>query len=150
MNINSYQWSPTLVAFSADPAMTTRSTSHHVWSLFSTNVFDQLLSTSSDSNFGPLYYSAGLVKSTGERIFKAAVYNTTTNLEVKVDFEGIKQGKQATVTILTAPDAFATNVHGGQNVVSTNITKIVADMDGSFNFDLPALSVAVLRTAREL
>lgn len=29
-NMNDWQWSPTLISFDADPAHTTRSTSHHI------------------------------------------------------------------------------------------------------------------------
>lgn len=56
-NLNSYEWSPDLISYTADPAQTVLSTSYEVLKLFGTNAFTSTLpaeetSGSSDRRFG--------------------------------------------------------------------------------------------------
>jgi alpha-N-arabinofuranosidase len=106
---------------------------------------ETLPATSSDA-FGPLYYATGLNSKTKSHIFKAAVYNSTSDVPVSLTFEGVGRGTKADLTILTAPDAFSMNEVGGPNIVNTKTTKIKAGKKGEFSFKLPNLSIAVLTT----
>lgn len=105
-----------------------------------------LPSTSSD-DFGPLYYATGLNSKTNSHIFKAAVYNSTSDVPVSLTFEGVGRGTKADLTILTAPDPFSVNEVGGTNIVNSKTTQIKAGKKGEFSFKLPNLSIAVLTTS---
>lgn len=104
-----------------------------------------LPATSSDA-FGPLYYATGLNSKTNSHIFKAAVYNSTSDVPVSLTFEGVGRGTKADLTILTAPDPFSMNEVGGANLVNSKTTEIKAGKKGEFSFKLPNLSIAVLTT----
>jgi alpha-N-arabinofuranosidase len=138
-----------MIQFQADTAKTVRSTSWYVWSLFAKHVFTKTLPTT--SKFGPLYHVAGKNEQTGGHIFKAAVYNSTNGADVPVrlTFEGVREGTNAELTVLTGPK----NVYGvndpntGVNVVKTKTSNIKADKGGVFQFSLPDMSVAVLDTS---
>ncbi|KAJ5781338.1 hypothetical protein N7457_006498 [Penicillium paradoxum] len=107
MNLDSYQWCPTILSFNSDPDQTARSTSWHVYSLFNHNhMTDTLPATSSDA-FGPLYYATGLNNKTDSHTFKAAVYNRTADVPVSLNFDGVGRGTKADLTIPTAPDPIA-------------------------------------------
>lgn len=101
----------------------------------------------SDSGFGPLYYVAG-TSATGTGIFKAAVYNSTEDVPVSLRFQGSRQGATATLTVLTGP----ANPYGYNDpfthvdVVQETTSTLTAGADGSFQFSLPQLSIAVLET----
>lgn len=101
----------------------------------------------SDTGFGPLYYVAG-TSAKGTGIFKAAVYNSTEDVPVSLKFEGYSKGSTATLTVLTGPE----NPYGYNdpfthvNVVNETTSTVIAGADGSFQFSLPQLSVAVLET----
>jgi alpha-N-arabinofuranosidase len=101
----------------------------------------------SDAGFGPLYYVAG-TSDKGTGIFKAAVYNTTEDVPVSLRFEGSPKGATATLTVLTGPE----NPYGYNdpfthvNVVKETTSIVTAGADGTFQFSLPQLSVAVLET----
>ncbi|KAJ5307027.1 hypothetical protein N7508_006042 [Penicillium antarcticum] len=146
MNLDAYQWSPTILSFNANPDETARSTSYHVYSLFNHNLMTNTLPSTSPDAFGPLYYATGLDIKTNSHIFKAAVYNSTENVPVSLTFDGISRGTKADLTILTAPDAFSMNEVGGSNIVKSKTSTIKAGKKGEFNFSLPNLSVAVLST----
>ncbi|KAL4892521.1 glycoside hydrolase superfamily [Aspergillus ambiguus] len=146
MNLDNYQWSPTFLAFNADPSQTARSTSWHLYNLFSHSHMTNTLPASSETPFGPLYYVAGLNNETQSHIFKAAVYNSTSDVPVSLTFDGVKAGTQAELTVLTAPDAFSMNEVGGPNIVSQKVSKLKAGKGGAFSFSLPNLSIAVLQT----
>ncbi|KAJ5547358.1 hypothetical protein N7494_004943 [Penicillium frequentans] len=146
MNINSYEWSPTMYSFDADPDDTARSTSWHVYSLFNHNHITNTLPTTSADAYGPLYWVAGLNNKTNSHIWKGAVYNSTETVPVSLTFEGVAKGTKADLTILTAPDAFSMNGVGEANLVNSKTTTIKAGKSGVFSFSLPNLSVAVLTT----
>lgn len=65
---------------------------------------------------------------------------------MSLTFEGVKAGSPAELTVLTAPDAFAMNEVGGPNLVDTKVQIVEAGQGGAFEFKLPDLSIAVLRT----
>lgn len=142
-NLNSYEWSPDLISYTADPAQTTLSTSYEVLKLFGTNVFTSTLPAdeTSGSAFGPAYWVAGVDNATSTFYLKAAVYNSTADVDFDVSFEGLSSGS-ATLTVLTAPDGYSHNGIGSE-VVTTTTTTLTA-VDGAFSFSLPELSVAVL------
>lgn len=104
------------------------------------------LPTKSSDNYGPLYYVAGVDTSTNSHIFKAAVYNSTADVPVSLTFDGVQAGTPAELTVLTAPNALAMNEVGGPNVVNSKVTTLRAGKQGVFEFSLPNLSVAVLKT----
>ena len=148
-SMDRWQWAVTILQFAADHRLTTRSTSWYVWELFAAHPMTHTLPASAD--FDPVFYVAGANEDTGSRIWKAAVYNTTDNADVPVSlrFEGVKKGTKAALTVLTnkADDPFAYNdPHTGVNIVESTTTILKAGKGGSFKFDLPELSIAVLDT----
>ncbi|KAI1375488.1 glycoside hydrolase family 51 protein [Hypoxylon crocopeplum] len=146
-NMNRWQWEITMIQFTADTV--TRSTSWYVWELMAGHLMTETLPAT--SRFNPLYYVAGKNNKTGGHIFKAAVYNSTSGADVpiKLTFEGITPGTTGELTILTGPiDPYGANSpYTGVNVVKSSKTTIRSDRNGSFQFALPNLSVAVLDTA---
>ncbi|KAJ5999699.1 hypothetical protein N7481_000108 [Penicillium waksmanii] len=146
MNLDAYQWSPTMISFNANPDDTARSTSFHVYDLFNKNHMTNTLPATSEDAFGPLYYATGLDSESNSRIFKAAVYNSTEDVPVSLTFSGVGRGTKADLTILTAPNALSMNEVGGANIVKSKTTTIKAGKKGEFSFKLPNLSVAVLTT----
>lgn len=148
-NMNRWQWAVTIVQFAADPAMTTRSTSWFVWELFAANPITRVLPATAD--FDPVFYVAGSNEDLGTLVWKGAVYNTTdsASVPVSVSFEGVKAGAKAELTVLTnnSEDPYAYNdPHTGVNIVETTKTVVEANKNGTFEFKLPELSVAVLST----
>jgi alpha-L-arabinofuranosidase len=143
-----------MIQFAADPALTTKSVSYYVWELFAATIMTHTLPTT--SSFNPLYYVAGKDETTSSYIFKSAVYNSTDRannnasvpVPVSLAFADLPAGTKAMLTVLTGPE----NPYGyndpftGINVVKTANTSIVADAEGVFNFELPNMSVAVLKT----
>lgn len=74
------------------------------------------------------------------------MYNSTEPVPVSLTFEGVKTGSPAELTVLTAPDAFAMNEVGGPNLVDSKVQTVEAGKGGVFEFELPDLSIAVLKT----
>lgn len=111
--------------------------------LFGNNVFTSTLPADETSGaaFGPAYWVAGVDNATSTFYLKAAVYNSTADVDFDVSFEGLSSGS-ATLTVLTAPDGYSHNDIGSEVVTTT--TSTVAAVDGVFSFSLPELSVAVL------
>ena len=148
-NMNRWQWSVTLVQFAADPALTTRSTSWYVWSLFAHHPISHTLPVSGD--LGPVYFGAGKDEARDAMVWKGAVYNTTDSqpVPISVHFEGVKPNTPASLTILTNPsgDPFAVNdPFSGVNIVDTSTNIVKSNRKGVFEFNMPELSVAVLDT----
>ncbi|KAF5877733.1 putative alpha-l-arabinofuranosidase a protein [Botrytis fragariae] len=150
-NINSFQWTPDLITFSADPAETVLSCSWHQLKLLSTNRFNATvpLSVSNSGNgtspFGPAFYVIG-VNDPGEYVFKAAIYNTTAPVPFSIDFEGVDAGAVGTLTVLNAPEGNAMNVYGGEDVVVKTVKNVTAGAGGKFEFELKEYDVAVFTT----
>ncbi|KAJ5815218.1 alpha-L-arabinofuranosidase A [Penicillium riverlandense] len=150
-NINGWQWSPCLISYSADPSQTSRSTSWHVIKLTVIQLLAQnhithnLPTTATDGGYGPLYWVAGRDDTDGSHLFKVAAYNSTADTPVSLTFEG-SSSHSATLTVLSAADPMASNVVDGPEVVETHKLALKAGHSGAFEFSLPSLSVAVLRT----
>ena len=144
-NLNRWQWIPDMIAYDANPAHTTRSTSYHVIQLLSSVRITENLPMAGATFDEAAFYVAGRSAVTGSHILKAAVYDAKTEVPFDVAFEGVGQGAQATLTVLTAP-MNASNPIGG-SVVEKHVTTILAGKGSaaaSFAFKLPAYSVAVL------
>jgi alpha-N-arabinofuranosidase len=135
-NLNSYQWSPDLISYTADPDDDVLSTSYHMIQLFSSHRITNTLPIDSPT-FGPAYYVAGYSNSTNSYLLKSAVYNAT------VAFQGVSEGATGTLTVLTAPDTESYNSIGSDIVVKTE-SSVTAGSGGVFEFELPDLSISVL------
>ena len=142
-NWNSQQWLTNLLYFDADPKSTVLSTSYHMLALFSGTRFTTTRPVETTTQTAPLYWVAGTDEATGAGIAKLAVYNSTSDVPVRLNFDGV--GKTANLTVLTAPSWDSYN-SVGYDVVVSNTTMIQADSTGAFSFSLPDLSIAVLRT----
>lgn len=151
-NMNRWQWSITILQFAADPALTTRSTSWYVWSLFAHHPITHTLPVESPAGYGPAYYGAGRDEERGDAlVWKGAVYNTTNSAEVpiQVAFEGLEAGTRAQLTKLTNSNGSAwayNDPFKGNNIVANSTEIIQANGDGVFEFMMQELSVAVLDT----
>ncbi|KAM3065019.1 hypothetical protein ACMFMG_001228 [Clarireedia jacksonii] len=149
-NVNSFQWTPDLVSFNADPSKTVLSCSWHQLQLLSNNRFESTVpftatSSTNSSAFGPAYYVVG-VSSPGHYTFKAAIYNTTKPVPFSIEFEGVSAGSSGKLTVLNAPDGNSMNVFGGPDVVKKTVTKVVAGAGGKFEFELKEYDIAVFTT----
>lgn len=145
-NLNSYEWTPDLISFTADQSQTVLSTSYKVLKLFGNTEFTSTLPATTTDDFGPAYWVAGEDNSTSTYYIKAAVYNSTEDVPFNVTFDGVGSGSLATLTVLTAPDGYSFNSIGADVVVTTEST-LTADSAGAFSFSLPNLSVGVLAAA---
>jgi len=113
--------------------------------LLSNNRYSSTVPVTSDTAYGPAYWIAG-TSGEGKYTFKAAVYNTTETQNFSIAFDGLAEGAKGTLTVLTAPDGHSSNVPGGPQVVNWDSSEIVAGVNGTFQFALGQLSVAVLTT----
>lgn len=148
-NLNDYQWAPDLISFTADPAQDVRSTSWHLVALFSGTRFTETRATRSagpDAGFGPVYWAAGQNTDTGAYVLKLASYNASASTPVSAAVAGLAPGTPANLTVLTAPDAYASARIGSDPVVYTH-TSLVAGPSGVFTFELPDLAIALLVTS---
>lgn len=141
-NLNSYQWTPDLISFTADQTQTVLSTSYLVHKLFGGSPFTATLPATTADDFGPAYWVAGEDNATSTYYVKAAVYNSTEEVPFSVTFDGVG-ASSATLTVLTAPDGYSFNSIGS-DVLETATSTLTADADGAFSFSLPNLSVALL------
>lgn len=143
-NLNSYEWSPDLISFTADQSQTFTSTSYAVLKLLGAHAFTSTLPATTTDDFGPAYWVAGVDNATSTYYVKAAVYNSSEAVDFSVTFEGLSEGQtSATLTVLTAPDGYSHNEYDVV-VTETTTTTLTVDADGVFSFSLPELSVAVL------
>jgi len=142
------QWTPDLISFTSAPADTVRSTSWHVLSLLSGTRFTSTRAVNvTDGGIGPAYFAAGQNTDTGAYVLKAAVYNSSADVPFRVAFEGVAAGTLANLTVLTAPSGPDASVTVGTDPVVYTRRSLTAASDGSFEFSLPNLSVAVLLTS---
>jgi len=148
MNMNSYEWSPDLISFTADPAQTVLSTSYYAIQLLSNARYNATVPVTSDTAFGPAYWVAG-VSAPGQYTFKTAIYNATSAVPFNIAFEGLSAGAKGKLTVLTAPDGLSSNklVNGTVvDVVQKKVTGLTANSAGAFSFELENYSLAVLTT----
>ncbi|ORY07778.1 glycoside hydrolase superfamily [Clohesyomyces aquaticus] len=141
-NLNSYQWTPDLISYSADTSSDVLSTSYHMIQLLSAHRISQTLPMSTPE-FDPVYYVAGYSNSSNSYLLKTAVYNSTETVHMSVTFEGVSDGAEGLLTILSAPNGVSYN-DAGSNVVTTRNITVTADSGGCFAFELPDLSISVL------
>ncbi|KAF2186633.1 glycoside hydrolase family 51 protein [Zopfia rhizophila CBS 207.26] len=148
-NMNRWQWSACMIEFEADVKKTTLSTSYHVFKLISTNPITRNLPTTPGTNTSSLFFVAGRSED-GKGVFKIANYNTTDHEPVPVSlrFEGLEKGAKAELTLLTSSDGpFGYNDPAkGNNVVVMTTKTLSLSGNGTFEFEMPELSVAVLET----
>ncbi|KAK0611235.1 glycoside hydrolase superfamily [Immersiella caudata] len=145
-NLNRWQWGMTLVQHAADSALTTFSTSWHVWKLLGRDPIKKTLPVVG-GGINPLFYVAGEGEK-GASIWKAAVYNSTAPVPVSIKFE--KKHKTATLTLQTGPeDPYGYNDPFTRvNVVKETKKDLKPNEEGVFEFSLPALSVAILKAEK--
>ncbi|KAK0906750.1 hypothetical protein LTR91_015190 [Friedmanniomyces endolithicus] len=141
-NLNKWEWIPDLIEFDAYPGHTTLSTSWHVIQLLSGTRISENLPITYDGVWGPAFFVAGRNAVTGSHIAKIAVYNATAPMDFDMSFDGVGPGAVANLTYIVAP-MNASNPIGG-NVVETHTSMVRAMHNGSFIFELPEYSVAVL------
>ncbi|KAK3114929.1 hypothetical protein LTR53_006257 [Teratosphaeriaceae sp. CCFEE 6253] len=141
-NLNKWEWIPDLIEFDAYPGHTTLSTSYHVIQLLSGTRITENLPLTYDGAWGPSFFVAGRNAVTGSHIAKIVTYNATGAVPYDVAFDGVGAGARGKLTYITAP-MNATNPIGG-NVVETHTAYVNALRNGSFVFELPEYSVAVL------
>ncbi|CZR66471.1 probable alpha-N-arabinofuranosidase A precursor [Phialocephala subalpina] len=148
-NLNSYNWSPDLISFTADVSQTVLSTSWHVINLFSNNRYTSTVPVTSDSPIGPAYWVAG-TSGEGKYTFKIAIYNATSSVPFNITFEGVAKGATGLLTVLSAPGGLSANVLDGDgvptDVVAKSDVELVAGSAGEFVFELENWEVAVFTT----
>lgn len=139
------QWAPNILYFNADPARTTLSASYHVFSLLAAHVATENLPSES-ADLGPFCYAAGRNRDKIRGCSSSREPSTIARqtLPVSVSFEGVGQGANAQLTVLTAEDPMASNVVGGHEAVIDTRASVTAGPRGTFEFSLPNMSVAVL------
>ena len=163
-----YQWIPDMISYTADSAQDVLSTSYHVVSLLSGTRIGTTLPVQANVGFDPVFYVAGtkaaaapsssssrrsLVRhdvharqsASSGYILKAAVYNSTSDVDMSVSFPGVTAGATATLTVLTAPNAESDN-RIGSDVVQKSVSSVTASGNGTFAFTAKDLSVLVLET----
>ncbi|KAH8882695.1 glycoside hydrolase family 51 protein [Thozetella sp. PMI_491] len=148
-NLDSYEWTPDLIAFTADPSQTLPSVSYEVLKLLGSSPFAETLPVTVGANtgFGPAFWVAG--QADDRYILKAAVYNSTTDdVQFSVTFEALKGGATGQLTVLSADSPFARNTPAAREQVKKSISTVTANKDGTFEFSLPNLSVAVFEAAK--
>ncbi|KAH7135798.1 alpha-N-arabinofuranosidase A [Dendryphion nanum] len=152
-NMNRWQWSICMIEFEADSTKTSLSTSYHVFKLFSERPLSATLPTTPSANTSSLFWVAGVNEVTSLPVFKAANYNTTDHqpTPVSLAFEGLDEGTQAEFTLLTSSDGpFGYNdPKKGNNVVIESKKVLKAGINGTFAFELPELSIAVLEVSKK-
>lgn len=141
-NLDSYQWAPDLISYSADTSSDVLSTSYHMIQLFSSHRISTTLPIDAPS-FDPVYYVAGHSNSSDSYLLKAAVYNSTEPVPISVTFSGVAEGAEGTLTVLTAPDAESYS-DVGTDVVKSTTTSLKAGSEGVFEYQLDNLSISVL------
>ncbi|KAK3624539.1 hypothetical protein LTR56_020979 [Elasticomyces elasticus] len=141
-NLNRWEWIPDLIEFDAYPGHTTLSTSYHVIKLLSGTRITENLPIEYDGVWGPAFFVAGRNAVTGSHIAKIAVYNATEEVPFDLSFDGVGAGATGSLTYITAP-MNSTNPIGG-NIVETHTFTVTAARNGSFTFELPPYSVAIL------
>ncbi|KAF2177216.1 glycoside hydrolase family 51 protein [Zopfia rhizophila CBS 207.26] len=113
-NINSQQWHPDLISFTADTGKTALSMSYQQIKLFSTN-----------------------------RMTAATVYNTRSSVPFQLTFPGTATGATAQLTVLTAPNAYSIVTPGSANPVKWDVQTITAT-GSRFSFSLLQWSIYII------
>ncbi|KAK6538407.1 hypothetical protein TWF694_011283 [Orbilia ellipsospora] len=140
-NLNSYQWVPDLISFTADPADTTLSISYYLQKLFAQNVGDNTVAVETSEDFRPLFWSATYSQKHREYYVKMANYNGTST-DISVHIPALRNGK-ATWTTLSAPDGHSYN--SPRNVTSKWTETEIPKSGDSWTVTLDNLMIGVLK-----
>ncbi len=65
---------------------------------------------------------------------------------MKVKFGSLGHHSRAKLTLLTAPDGYSHNEVNTTNVVQKTVVDLIAGVDGTFDFEMPNYSVALVKT----
>ncbi|KAB2575242.1 Alpha-N-arabinofuranosidase A [Lasiodiplodia theobromae] len=135
--VDNQQWRPDLISYHQAPDAIYLSTSYYVQQLFAQNAGDTTHAVTSDTAFGPLYWSA---TSSGDTyIVKLANYGQDVQ-NVTIEIAG---KTTATLSILANDDPSAANSDTA-SPVSAPVVSTVTATDGVFSFSAPAWAVIVL------
>lgn len=142
-NLNSIDWNPNLISFTANYNETVLSTSYLLQRLFAHyHGTETLPVTNSEGDFNPLYWSAAIDTNSNEVYFKVINGgNSSIPLTVNVgaDYSGLNG------TILTAPALSSQNDPSGHAVMPAAIEDLPAPSGQAFEWPVPAYSVNVLQ-----
>ena len=125
-----------MIPFTQSPDVVIETSSYYVQQMFSVNCGDTIKKVTSDSAFGPVYWVASSAKDS--YYVKLANYGSKVQ-DVSVSIAGKAKGK---LTVVADNDPNAANTPSETPIVPTD--KNITGSNGSFNFTLPAWSVAVL------
>ncbi|KAI0168668.1 Arabinosidase A [Pestalotiopsis sp. NC0098] len=135
--IDDQQWTPNLIPYHQSPDGLVLTSSYWTQQLFAQNSGDMTHAVSSDTGFGPVYWSA--VSSGTAYVVKLANYGA----ESQALTIGIAGKTAATLSVLGNDDPTAANTDVASPIAAPVFSTISGD--SSFSFTLPPWSVAVLR-----
>ncbi|KAH8669770.1 Arabinosidase A [Tricladium varicosporioides] len=137
VDTSGWQWTPNLISFTQNPGHVIKSTSWHVLKMFSTNKADTVLPVTSDSQPGPVYWSASR-KGDDRYIIKLANYSDDLQV-VYITIPGQTTGWYTAISA-AADDQ---NTLANPNVAQPNSWTETAT-DGIFRVEVGRWGVAVL------
>ncbi|KAK8197983.1 Arabinosidase A [Phyllosticta capitalensis] len=141
-HVNGTQWVPDMVSYDASPSAPVKSTSYYVEQMFAANFGDTTREITSDTAFGPVYWSATAGSSSGAYYVKLANYGADEQ-SVSISIDGATGS--ASTTTLSGEETDANTLEAPDTVVP--VTGSVDAVDGVFTVTMPAWSVVVLSTA---
>ncbi|KAK7541754.1 Arabinosidase A [Phyllosticta citricarpa] len=141
-HVNGTQWVPDMISYDASPTGIVKSTSYYVEQMFAANHGDTTREVTSDTAFGPVYWSATADSSSGAYYVKLANYGADVQ-SVSVSIEGATGS--ATTTTLSGAETASNTLEAPDTVVP--VSGSVDAVDGVFTLELPAWSVVVISTA---
>ncbi|KAL7272648.1 hypothetical protein RUND412_004537 [Rhizina undulata] len=141
-NINSYQWTPDLISYSADPNQTTLSASYYQQKIFSHHRGTETLPvTTVSGSFNPLWWCAQHENSTDViyvKLVNAADTTVPLTLEFDVDVDTVNG------TVLTSAVRNGFNYLDNQTAISPAALEFAAVGGDTWTWDVPAASIIVL------
>ncbi|KAL1982903.1 hypothetical protein VTN96DRAFT_755 [Rasamsonia emersonii] len=144
-NLNWYNWSPNLVAFTANPDETVFSTSYYMQKMFANHRGTQTLPVkNSKGDFNPLWWVATIDEGAGVVYFKI-VNSGNSSIPLTINLDQAYKGVNG--TILTHPNLYGFNYLNNQTAivpVPANITS-PSKSQNRFDWDVPKYSVTVLQ-----
>lgn len=142
-NLNSIDWDPDLVSFTADYNQTVLSTSYYLQQLFAHyHGTETLPVTNTEGDFNPLWWSASIDSDVNEVYFKV-INSGNSSIPLTINLGATYSGVNG--TILTAPTLDAQNDPSGDAVVPRAIDDLPAAEGESIEWSVPPFSVNVLQ-----
>lgn len=140
-NFNAYQWTPNLIAFSADPKDTVLSTSYYMNRMFSTFKGEETLTVvNTVGDFDPVWWHSSRE---GKRVFVKLVNAGTVKAPVTLDFD-FKVAK-VNGTILGHEEEFGFNYMGNATAISPRTFDVKKGIKGKkVQWEVPGFSIVVL------